>query len=45
MANRFNLSASSAALAAFFSSAFLAFFRCILVDTGNGCDVEDEATV
>lgn len=41
MANRLNLSVSSAALAAFFASAFLAFFRWIFVDTGSG--VEDGA--
>lgn len=36
MFNRFCLSASSAALAAFFVSAFFAFFFCSLVETGNG---------
>jgi hypothetical protein len=37
--NRFNLSASSASLIAFFSSDFLAFFRWILVSTGRGAVV------
>lgn len=38
IANRFCLSASSAAFSAFLASAFLAFFRCILVETGNGTE-------
>lgn len=41
--NRFSLSASSASLSAFFSSAFLAFLRWILVSTGSGVVVLDPA--